>query len=145
MKDIKIEILLHKGMPDVRFGASTEMVMKNVGEPRETELLEEDDEFFTPTLIWHYPEDGLSFFFEGEEHMLTSIETDNQNCILFGQKLFGLSAKQIEELMIVNGYSDVEREKEAWGEDRISFIDALIDFYFEEGKLSTVDWGIIPE
>ena len=114
--------------------------------PSESELLEEDDEFFTPTLIWHYPESGLSFFFEGAEHQLTSIESDHADTMLFGQRIFDLSRKQIEELMAANGFHDMDSELEAWGEDRLSWEDALIDYYFDEGgSLVSVDWGIIPE
>lgn len=145
MKEEGIIIVPHQGMPPIRFGMSTDEVMRFIGEPVETELLEEDDEFFTPTLIWHFPDSGLSFFFEGDEHLLSSIESDNRETSLFGQKVFSLNAKQIEELMQLNGFEDKESEAEPWGEDRLSYHDALIDFYFVEGELSTIDWGIIPE
>lgn len=145
MKEVRIEIIPHKGLPTLSFGISTEKVIKVMGDPPETELLEEDDEFFTPTLIWHYPEQGLSFFFEGDEHMLASIESDNQDTLLFGQKVFSLNPDQIDQLMKVNGFEDSERESEAWGEERLSYSDALIDFYFDGENLATVDWGIIPE
>jgi hypothetical protein len=145
MKVFPIEIKPLKGMPPLVFGASTEKVAKQIGDPTQTELLDEDDEFFTPTLIWHYPDHGISLFFEGDEHQLTSVESDNQETLLFGQKIFSLSKKQIEELMTANNYHDEEEEMEAWGEERMSYNDALIDFYFDGEQLSTVDWGIIPE
>ncbi|MBP7850379.1 MAG: hypothetical protein KA053_08890 [Lentimicrobiaceae bacterium] len=145
MKKLIIDILPIEGMPDLEFGITADKVAKKLGDPEETELLEEDEEFFTPTLIWHYPEIGLSFFFEGEEHELTSIESDNHDTLLFGAKVFSLNKAQIIELMRANGYEDEEQELEAWGEDRVSFEDALIDFYFAGDQLVTVDWGIIPD
>ncbi len=140
-----IEIRPLEGMPPLKFGATTEAVARLLGDPPQTELLDEDDEFFTPTLIWHYPDHGISLFFEGDEHQLTSVESDNQDTLLFGQKVFSLTRQQLEELLAANSFHDVEQETEAWGEERMSFNDALIDFYFESEKLSTVDWGIIPE
>lgn len=145
MKDLAIEIFPIEGMPGIKFGISADKVASKLGDPTETELLEEDEEFFTPTLIWHYPELGLSFFFEGEDHMLTSIESDNEDTLLFGSKIFELDKDQIVQLMQSQGYNEEEQETEAWGEDRVSYEDALIDFYFDGENLVTVDWGIIPE
>jgi hypothetical protein len=40
-----------------------------------------------------------------------------------------------------NGFNDFYQEDEEWGEKLLSFEDALIDFYFEEDKLVSVNWS----
>ena len=43
--------------------------------------------------------------------------------------------------MGANGFANPESEEEVWGETRLSFPEAVIDFYFEKGELNSVSWG----
>jgi pyruvoyl-dependent arginine decarboxylase (PvlArgDC) len=53
-----------------------------------------------------------------------------------------MSEEKIIELMKDNGYSEIYAEEQEWGEKLLSFEDALIDFYFEDKNLVTVNWSI---
>ena len=57
--------------------------------------------------------------------------------------LFLLSA-WIERVMKENGFKEVEEETED-GELRVSFEDAMIDFFFEGDKISAVSWGVLVD
>lgn len=74
--------------------------------------------------------------------MLSCFETDNRETVLFGKKIFDMDEKQIIDLMKNEGLTQIDQEEEEWGEKRISFDEGLIDFYFQDGKLVTVNWGV---
>jgi len=64
---------------------------------------------------------------------------------LFGEKIFGLDEEGITKLFEKNGYQLTETEDHEWGEKRVSFDDALIDLYFENGELASVNFGLFPD
>ena len=43
-----------------------------------------------------------------------------------------------------NGFKDMEEEEED-GELRVSFEDAMIDFFFEGDKMTAVSWGVLVD
>lgn len=131
-------------MDDLHFGSSLEKAEEVLGAPSETESLEKEPDDETETLLYYYFELGVTLFFEGDDSMtLTCIETDNQTVTLFGKRIFEMDENQVIALLKENGYSELYMELEVWGEKRVSFDDALIDFYFENGKMVTVNWGIM--
>jgi len=87
----------------------------------------------------------VTLFFEGTETemIFTACETSDKNSLMFGEKIFEKSEKQIIEMMKSFKYTDVESEMEDWGEKRVTFNDAMIDFYFDNEKLINVSWGIL--
>ncbi len=138
----KLDILLKQGLNELVFGASPEDADKLFGAPVEIEALEKDTDEDLESQLWYYDEEGISLFFEGEPDLeLTSIEVSNLNATLFGKAIFKMSEEQIIDLMKENGFSDFYQEDEEWGEKLLSFEDALIDFYFEEDKLVSVNWS----
>lgn len=142
MKALKMEIKLLEGLDDLEFGATSEDVVKYLGSPDEVEELDEGEEEFK-TLIWAYDEYGFTLFFDGEDPKLFScIETDNRDITLFGKKIFGMKSQEIIDLMMANGFEEIDEDEEEWGEKRVSFDEALIDFYFESDELVTVNWGV---
>jgi hypothetical protein len=46
--------------------------------------------------------------------------------------------------MINQGFKEIDAENLPWGGKRISFEDANIDFYYEDDKLTAINWGIVP-
>ncbi|MDZ7775094.1 MAG: hypothetical protein U5L09_05500 [Bacteroidales bacterium] len=40
-----------------------------------------------------------------------------------------------------NGFEELDTEMLTWGGQRLSFEDANMDFYFEDDKLTAVNWG----
>lgn len=143
MTQFNFDLKLHEGIDKLAFGQTYEDIVDILGEPSEIEILEEEDEDDSlDTALCYYYEKGLTLFFEGsDERYLTSIESDNEDLTLFGKKLFAMNQEEIVAMMKKNGYSDMLAVDEEWGERRVSFEDALIDFYFSSQKLVTVNWS----
>lgn len=138
---LNIEIL--KGLNSINFGMSPEDVSKILGTPNETEEVDSMYDGTLDNIIWHYDEPGLSFFFDasGLEPVLVTIETGNKDSTLNGTSVFQLGQKQIIELIQELGYNEMEQEDETWGEHRITFDDAQLDFYFNVNELVLVSWS----
>ncbi len=141
MQKLTLDIKPKEGFGELNFGDDTDKVISMLGEAEELESIEDDDEF--NTTILNYWEQGLSVFFEGvEKSVLSCFETDNPESILFGKMVFDLDEEQIITLMEEQAYEVAETEEEN-GERRISYDDALIDFFFNEGELLAVNWGVL--
>ena len=142
MKELELNIIPKEGLGKLYFGMTIDEVATTLGEPTEVEEIADDDDF--STTILNYSELGLSIFFEGlNQASLSCLEVDNRNCSLFGKKIFTLKEQEIVSLMNENGFSDIDLDDEEWGEHRVSFEDGLIDFYFTDGILTTVNWGVL--
>jgi hypothetical protein len=140
---MKMEILLLDGLDDLKFGDLPDNVEKLLGKPTEIENLGDEADEDLDTILWNYDKEGLSVFFEGKNnHVLSCFETDNRDVTLFGKKLFEMNEEEIIKLMNNEGLTQIDSEVEEWGEKRVSFDEALIDFYFQDGKLVTVNWGV---
>lgn len=146
MEQINLEILLLEGLNDLKFGDSPATVEKTLGKPQETKKLSDEGEEMDEdldTILWEYDNQGLTLFFEGKNnHVLSCFETDNPEAELFGRKIFELSEEEIITLMKENGLTQIDSEEEEWGEKRVSFDEGLIDFYFQDNELITVNWGV---
>ncbi len=139
--NVNLEIKPMKGLGDLAFGISSEEVIKIIGAPEEIEAIEPESEI--RTLIWHYWSKGLSLFFDEENDLkLTSIEVDNNMTTLWGEMIFNMNEKQIIELFKSKGYKEIDIEEQEWGEKRISFDDAMVDLYYEEGELNSINYGV---
>ncbi|WP_137305728.1 hypothetical protein [Lentimicrobium saccharophilum] len=138
-----MEILLLEGLNELKFGDSPQTVENTLGKPLEVENLGDEADEDLDTILWNYDKEGLTVFFEGKNnHVLSCFETDNEEVTLFGKKIFGLNEQEITALMKENGLSQIDSDEEEWGERRVSFDEGLIDFYFQDGKLVTVNWGV---
>jgi hypothetical protein len=146
MEQVNLEILLLEGLNDLKFGDTPAAVEKTLGKPQEVRnLREEGDEIdeVLDTILWEYDNEGLTIFFEGKNnHVLSCFETDNPEATLFGKRIFEMDETEILELMKENGLTQVDSEVEEWGEKRVSFDEGLIDFYFQDNELITVNWGV---
>ncbi len=133
------------GFGELKFGAEQSAVEHYFGEPQEIEDLPgEADE--SDAEVWNYWDDGHTVFFDNDlKNKCTCFETDNDEALLYGKNVFDLSEKQIIELMKANGFKELDVEDEEWGERRVSFSDAVIDFYFEDDQLVSVSWGVMIE
>ena len=88
----------------------------------------------------------IIFFIYLRKHMITSIDIQKHNITinyLFGKKVFELNEKQVIGLMDEHGYELAESEEEPDGERRLSYDDALIDFFFHQDTLVAVNWGVL--
>jgi hypothetical protein len=143
MKINTMEIKPKVGFGELKFGSVQSDVENFLGEPEEIEELPgEADE--SDAEVWNYWEDGHTVFFEKDlDGKLTCFETDHEEATLFGKYIFKMNEKEIVQLMKDNGFSEIDTEDEEWGERRVSFSDAVIDFYFESDKLISVSWGVL--
>lgn len=138
-----LEIKPLVGFGELKFGAEHSLVENYFGEPQEIESLPgEADE--SDAEVWNYWDEGHSVFFDlDQKNRCTCFETDNEEALLFGKSVFDMNEAQVVELMKANGFSDIDAEDEEWGERRLSFNDAVVDFYFEDDKLISVSWGVM--
>lgn len=145
MKDI-ITIKQGLGICDLLFGATTTDAELLFGKPDEIDVIEEIENF--ESTVYHYWDNGFSLFFDNSNPKLFSCaEVDNESAILWEQKIFSFSQRQIIDLLSTKGYKEFEEEMHEWGEKRLSFENAGIDFYFEKNKLISVNFGkpILPQ
>jgi len=136
-------ILLKKGLGDIHFGCTPELVRALYGDPEDVEELESAIDGIVESIVWNYPDAGLNFFFDAAngEPTLSTIESDNLETVLFNARIFNITRDNLVDLMKENGYKDLEEEDETWGEHRVTFEDAQIDFYFADQELTLVSWS----
>lgn len=138
---MKNEIILKEGFGDLRFGMQINAVIDLIGKPSEVEEIGEDLEM--PATVLYYEEEGLSCFFENlEQERLSCINIETDEIFLFGQQIKEKSSEEIVELMRKNKIFEQTMDKEEWGEERISYEEYAIDFFFLENKLNSVTIGI---
>lgn len=141
IKAIEIKPLL--GLEEIKFGADQAEVENIMGEPEEIEDLEgEADE--SDAEVWNYWKEGHTVFFDkAQNNRCACFETDNNKAVMWDKQVFQMNEQQITELMKTNGFTELDAEDEEWGERRVSFNDAVVDFYFENGQLISVSWGVM--
>ncbi len=134
------------GLGKVKFGSTKQDVENYLGKPSETDVIEVEEEEVSDAIVWNYDEQGLSVFFEKDlNEQLTCFDSNNYDVTLFGKKIFDLKKEDIIELMRENGFTDIESGDEDWGEYRLSFNDAVMDFYFDDKTLVSVSWGVMMD
>jgi hypothetical protein len=139
------QINLLKGFCTLSFGVSAADAEQVFGKPEEIQVLD-DPILETSCTVYHYWELGFSLFFDNKNAMkFGSVEVDNKDSLLFGNKLFSLNEQHLIDLMKQHHYTLTDTEKQDWGEKRLSFDEAGLDCYFENGKLSSINFGVIDE
>lgn len=136
---MKYEIKLKEGLGDIRFDMPVEEVVSIMGEAEEVESM--DNATDETTTILHYEDGALALFFEGDNPTLQCIDLSIEDSTLLGKKIFDLTEKEIVQLMVQNNYYEQDADEEAWGERRISFGEANIDFYLEDDELIAIVYG----
>lgn len=143
--DFTPQINLLKGFCTLNFGVSSVDAELVFGKPEEMQVLE-DPILETSCTVYHYWDSGFSLFFDNKNAMkFGSVEVDNKDTLLFGKKLFSLNEKQLTDLMKEHNYGLSDTERQEWGEKRLSFDEAGLDCYFENGKLTSINFGVIDE
>ncbi len=138
-----LQIGLKKGIGEINFGATPEVIRAVYGEPDDVEELESAIDGDVESIVWNYPDEGLNFFFDAAngEPTLSTIESDNLDTVLFNSLIFNITRDSVVALMNENGYKDLDEDDETWGEHRVTFEDAQIDFYFADQELTLVSWS----
>jgi hypothetical protein len=142
MNSLTLEIIPKTGFGQIRFGDLSENVITYLGPPEDIENIEDSDAY--NTVVLYYWELGVTVFFEGKEKSVVScFETENPDSVMFGKTIFDMTENDIISLMKEHGYEVAEIENETTGERRVSYDDAMIDFFFEDGDLVAVNWGVL--
>ncbi len=137
------EIRLLKGFCTLNFGQSPDNTEALFGAPDETQSLI-DDILDTSSFVMHYWSKGFSLFFDvNNNKSLHIVEVDNADTVLFEKKVFSLKEAELVELLKTNGFKLSDSEKHEWGEKRLSFDEAGLDCYYENGKLSTISFSLV--
>lgn len=144
MKSITNEIKIRQGYGTLQFGSTIDFAVNILGSPDQIEELEGLDD--DVSMAYMYDENHLVAFFEGiDNKVLTILETRDPDSRLFGQPVFKMNEIEIHRLMKDKGFQELETEILTWGGKRMTFEDANVDFYFENDRLASVNWGMIPE
>ncbi len=142
MNALTLDISPKTGFGEIRFGDTSEKVITFLGQPEDVENIEDVDGF--NTVVLYYYEQGITVFFEGrEKSVVACIETENPDAKMYGQSVFDMTENDIIALMKEKGYEVAEMELETTGERRVSYDDAMIDFFFVDGDLIVVNWGVL--
>ena len=134
-----------KGFGEIPFGMSLDDAVKLLGNPNYYEELSDMEETGNRSIYYEYEELETKIYFEGiTKSVAACFETENHDAVLYGTKVFELSRAEVMELMSENGFSELEEEDED-GEHRVSFEDAMIDFFFDGDVMKAVSWGVLVD
>ncbi|MBR2772860.1 MAG: hypothetical protein IKD78_12775 [Bacteroidales bacterium] len=143
MKDFTIQPL--KGYGEIPFGMTLDEAVKLLNMPDFYEELNDMEETGNRSIYYEYAGIQTNIYFEGiTKSVVACFETENEAATLYGKKVFGLKKDEVVKLMKDNGFKDMEEEEED-GELRVSFEDAMIDFFFEGDKMTAVSWGVLVD
>jgi hypothetical protein len=148
MKKLTLEIKPLEGFGELEFGATKDEVFEYLGKPDEDEVFTDEEE--GDTLVCHFWGKAVSAFFENlTDPVLNNLETDNPDATLFGKLIFTMKEDEVKQLMIANGFTEIDEEvmesEEFDNEKRVSFDEAMVDFFFEEELLTAISWGVFLE
>ena len=143
MKDFTIVPL--KGFGEIPFGMTLGEAVKELGMPEFYEELSDMEETGNRSIYYEYEALETNIYFEGvTKSVVACFETENREATLYGKPVFDLTKKEIIDLMKEHGFKELEEENED-DELRVSFEDALIDFFFEDEMLTAVSWGVLVD
>ena len=134
-----------KGFGEIPFGMALDDAVKRLGNPNFYEELSDMEETGNRSIFYEYDDIETNIYFEGiTKSVVACFETENEEAVLYGTKVFGLSRAEVIVLMQDNGFKELEEEDED-GEHRVSFEDAMIDFFFDDNKMTAVSWGVLVD
>ena len=143
MKDFTIKPL--KGYGEIPFGMTLDETVKLLNMPDFYEELGDMEETGNRSIFYEYEDIQTNIYFEGiTKSVAACFETENEEATLYGEKVFKLDKETIIDLMKEHGFKELEEETED-DELRVSFEDAMVDFFFEDDMLVAVSWGVLVD
>ena len=143
MKDFTIVPL--KGYGEIPFGMTLDDTVKLLNMPDFYEELSDMEETGNRSIFYEYDELETNIYFEGvTKSVVACFETENTEATLYGKPVFDLTKEEIIDLMKKQGFKELEEETED-EELRVSFEDAMVDFFFDEDELTAVSWGVLVD
>lgn len=140
---LPLEACLLQSFGPLSFGDTTNKAVIIFGPAEEMEELEAIDG--SKSAVWHYWSKGFTLFFDGPlKNRFCCAEVDKSvQLMMFDICVFILTEPQLKKLFVQNGFKELDEELHEWGEKRITFDDAMADFYFENGIMVSVNFGTI--
>ena len=108
------------------------------------EVLAEIEENENYSVLYDYDDEGFSVCFEGVKTIVASISTNHEDATLFGERVYEMNRNQIVDLMKRNGYKEFDEEEQE-GDTCLIYDELMLDFYFNEGELIDVVWGVLVD
>ena len=143
MKDYTIMPL--KGYGEIPFGMTLDETVKLLNMPDFYEELSDMEETGNRSIFYEYDALKTNIYFEGvTKSVVACFETENEAATLYGKKVFELGKADVIKLMEDNGFKELGEEIED-GELRVSFEDAMIDFFFGNDKMTAVSGGVFVD
>lgn len=134
-----------KGFGEIPFGMPLDDAVKLLGSPNFYEELSDMEETGNRSIFYEYEDLATNIYFEGiTKSVVACFETENEDSVLYGTKVFELTRAELKELMRENGYAELEEEDED-GEHRISCEEAMIDFFFKGDSMTAISWGVLVD
>ena len=134
-----LNIILKQGIGDLHFSMPVEEVVGILGTADEVEDIQNAAD--EDTTVLRYTDLGLTLFFEGDNPELACINIENEECTIFGKEVFDLDERDLVKLMVDNGYAEQDVDDEDWGERRVTFPRGNIDFYYDQGEMTSIIIG----
>lgn len=134
-----------KGYGEIPFGMTLDDTVKLLNMPDFYEELNDMEETGNRSIYYEYDDIQTNIYFEGiTKSVVACFETENEAATLFGTKVFDLKKEELVKVMKAKGFNDLTEEEED-GELRVSFEDAMIDFFFEGDAMTAVSWGVLVD
>ena len=143
MNDFTIKPL--KGYGEIPFGMTLDETVRLLNMPDFYEELSDMEETGNRSIFYEYDEIKTNIYFEGvTKSVVACFETENEAATLYGKKVFDLKKEDAVKLMKDNGFKELDEESED-GELRVSFEDAMVDFFFNGDKMTALSWGVLVD
>lgn len=146
MKDSIKEILPGVGLGDIRFGMLPNEVFPILGSPNELEIYCYSELPNDKSENWHYEDYELSIGYNEEEGWKLDTISVNSADYHFKQLItINQSLKEVKSNLSTLGYENCELEDWSSSESpdhKLLIVDEIgMNFWFENGKLSEIQWG----
>ena len=140
------EIKIGEGLGDIKFGMSREQVRAALGEPDDMDQFDDSELDDDASESWHYDELELSLSFdEDSDWKLVTVAVSSPDYTFHNKNLIGLSAEalmaELEPLQLGEYETDDWSSEEIPDHKLISFPDAQLNFWLENGELTEIQWG----
>ncbi len=140
------EILIGKGIDEIRFGMTQDEIKKIYGEPDEIEEFKSSDEENDNTVAFHYDEIEASVSFdELDNWKLNSIYLSDPEVTLNGKKIIGLSIDELYEVLEPLNLGEIEEENVLDEDDPdghvVSIMKSSINFWLEDNIVKEIEFS----
>ena len=141
------EVKTGEGLGEIKFGINKEKLAEFLGQPDEKDGFSYEGGEENDTEAWHYDDLELSFSFDKDDAWRLGTMASSSNATLFeGEEVIGLD---VDSLLNLLKHKGLDAESEDLSTDEIpnhhvvTVEQESINFWFEDGKLSEIQWSPI--